>query len=213
MFFTRKIIIQCSLYFYNIDRWWVNSLGGGEVTQLASAVFKKISKQEAETHRAKDCVFFFTHLIQIDHKLLYYILLCQSNSYLPLYWRNVLAYDKVISSVHLRLKGIGNKNCSGIFHSHHNNIWSYRIFTIQYEKAKVNIPMSIISWAAEVRVNFYVIPHHPLNVHWNSIALHNARFKLSLIKQQYKEHSVLLVGIILSIFFFLFSISVQLVNL
>ena len=52
----------------------------------------------------------------------------------------------------------------------------------------------------EVRENFYVIPHHPLNVHWNSTALHNARFKLSLIKQQYKEHSVLPVGIILSIF-------------
>ena len=77
-----------------------------------------------------------------------------NNSYLPSYWRNVLAYDKMISSVHLRLKGIGNKNCSEICHSYHNNIWNYRIFTIQYEKAKVNIPMSIILWAAEVRVNF-----------------------------------------------------------
>lgn len=54
--------------------------------------------------------------------------------------------------------------------------------------------------AQEVREIFYVIPHHPLNVHWNSTALQNARFKLSLIKQQYKAYSVLPVWIILSIF-------------
>ena len=70
------------------------------MTQLASAVLEKISKQEADTPRAKDFVFFFTHLFQIDHKLLYCILLCQSNSFLASYRRNVLAYDKMISSVH-----------------------------------------------------------------------------------------------------------------
>lgn len=49
----------------------------------------------------------------------------------------------------MRLRVTGNKNCSEICHSHHNNIWKYRIFTIQYEKAKVNIPMRIILWDAE----------------------------------------------------------------
>lgn len=52
------------------------------MTQLASAALEKISKQEADTPSAKDFVFFLTHLIQTDHKLLYCILLCQSNSFL-----------------------------------------------------------------------------------------------------------------------------------
>ena len=55
------------------------------MTQLASEVLEKISKQETDTPSAKDFVFFFTHLIQIDHKLLYCILLCQSNPFLPSY--------------------------------------------------------------------------------------------------------------------------------
>lgn len=49
------------------------------MTQLVSAVLEKVSKQEADTPSAKGFVFFLTHLIQTDQKLLYYILLCQSS--------------------------------------------------------------------------------------------------------------------------------------
>lgn len=95
------------------------------MTQLASAALEKISKQEADTPSAKDFVFFLTHLIQTDHKLLYCILLYQSNSFLLSHWRNVSAYDKMISSDHLRLEVIGNESCSEICHSHNNNIWKH----------------------------------------------------------------------------------------
>lgn len=118
------------------------------MTPFSSATIEKISKQEADIPSAKDFVFFLTHHIQTDHKWLYCILLCQI-PFLSSHWRNILAYDKITSSEHLRLRITSNVNCSEIFHNHNNNIWKYNEFTIQFKKAKENFPINIILWAAK----------------------------------------------------------------